>query len=297
MKSIFKLITAFVLLATLGISPSPVQAHLSTQAPFFKINGQFTPLYPVSPDYNTNISLPQDMGFENYLINQELYFELDQNNLPVAPGILDIVVFKWDFGDGVLAEGLQAKHKYEKPGSYLITIHASYGEGDPQLVQSTLVNILADKNYQLPQAVIQINGKPVANDPKKPVKVLLNQPIELDGLSSQAGVKIVKYEWDLDSNDLPEGAVVRTNYNNSFDRVYPALKITDENGFISYAVVSLERADQNFFKATWFKISDWANSNQQTIELALVLFPLLLFSPILILVGIKWLKDKKAKNK
>ncbi len=297
MKNIFKLITVFVLLVIIGRSSAPVQAHLSTQTPFFKINGQFTPLYPVSPDYNTNITLPQDMGFENYLVNQELSFELDQNNLPVAPGILDIVVFKWDFGDGAQAEGLQTKHQYNEPGSYLITIHASYGNEAPQLVQSTLVNVLSDKNYQLPKAVIQVNGKSVVNDPKKPVKVLLNQAIELDGISSGASGKIVKYEWDLDSNDLPEGVVIRTNYNNSFDRVYPALKITDENGFISYAIVGLERADQNFFKATWFKISDWANSNQQTIELAFVLFPLLLFSPILVLVGLKWWKQKrKVRN-
>jgi hypothetical protein len=291
-----KIISLFLISIALFLV-QPVNAHLSNQTPFFKINGQFTPLYPISPDYNTNITLPQDMGFENYLVNQELSFELDQNNIPVAPGILDVVVFRWDFGDGTLAEGLQAKHQYNSPGSYLITIHAVYGNEAPQLVQSTLVNVLSDKNYQLPQAVIQINGKPVVNDPKKPIKVLLNQSIELDGISSKASGKIIKYEWDLDNNDLQEGATVRINYNNSFNRVYPALKITDEYGFIYYAIVALERADQNLLTEMWFKISDWANENQQVIELGLTGAPLLFIGPIAALIGFDWFKRKRYSKK
>lgn len=297
MKRIYKLILILVLLIGFSVSATSVNAHLANQVPFFKINGIFTPLYPVSPDFNTNITLPQDIGSDNYLINQELNLELDQNNVPVAPGVWDVVTFKWDLGDGTKAEGLNVNHRYQKIGSYLIRINAVYADEEPQLLQSTLVNIVPTHDYKLPQAVIKINDKSVVNDPTQPLKVLLNEPIDLDGLSSmsQSG-KIIKYEWDLDSNDLPEGSTVQINYKNSFDKVYPALKITDENGFISYAVVGLERMDQNFFKATWFKITDWANSNQQIIELILILSPLVFSLPLLVLIVLKWLKRKRGKK-
>jgi PKD domain-containing protein len=39
----------------------------------------------------------------------------------------DPVAFTWDFGDGVLGEGARVAHRYARPGTYGVTLHATDG--------------------------------------------------------------------------------------------------------------------------------------------------------------------------
>src|SRR5581483_11553162 len=110
MKILSKIIIVFLLFFSFFFINTPVNAHLTNQPPFFKVNGKFTPLYPISPDYNTEVNLPQDIGPENYLVNEEINFELDQTFLPVVPQLLNQITFNWDYGDGTKGEGLKSTH-------------------------------------------------------------------------------------------------------------------------------------------------------------------------------------------
>lgn len=238
---IVKLIAVLATVTTYIFYVPVAYAHLANQTPFFKINNIYTPLYPVSPDFNTDVVLPQDIGAENYLINEEIVMELDPATIPVVPQILNQVSFAWDFGDGTKGDGIKTTHAYQKPGSYLVVIMAQYGADPPQLMQSTLINILPDRNYQLPKAVIRVNGQESNNNPQNRIKLNFGQQVELDGQLSQAqSSKVVSYEWNLDNTETSKEVVTSVTFHPELDRLYPVLKIIDENGFIAYGIVGLE---------------------------------------------------------
>ncbi len=221
-------------------------AHLTGQPPFFLINGTYTGFYPVYVSSLPTFPLPQDSAPENYLINQSLDFEMDSAMLPFPQSVIDKTTFNWDFGDGTKAKGLTTKHSYNKIGSYLLTITADYGGYvDPNtkpILQAILLNILPNKNYKLPKAIIKINDKEI-KDQNLPTQIR-EQSVTFDATSSINGsTKIVSYFWDIGDGKSTTQSVFHHTYTDSNKiYVFPILRVKDSNGFISDTFVQLEKS-------------------------------------------------------
>lgn len=238
MKRIF----LFLLLLVFFIFPVKALAHLQGQQPFFTINDVYTPLYPIPTTSLSDFILPQDIAPKTYLINEPLQFKIDTQKLPmISAEALKNMIFTWDFGDGMLYEGLQTEHSYVTMGSYILTIKADSGNGDtPVLLQSVLLHILPNSTYILPQAVIAISGKTVKDPLTDTLSYALSDSLSFDASNSKSSSSdIVSYLWDFgdmkSSNQKKEEHI----YNDDLRIIFPVLRIKDKNGFISDAFVQV----------------------------------------------------------
>ncbi len=226
-------------------------AHLSNGLPFFKINGQYSALYPVPVTSLENFNLPQDLAPSNYLVNQSLNFEIDITKFSVAPEIVAKTKYNWDFGDGAQVHGLAATHTYTKIGSYILSIYADDGQTPkPQLFESVLINILPTMDYQLPKAVIKVNGQEVKNPLVDVLKFAFNGKLKFDGTSSSANSsRIVYYFWDFGDRQSSGSEVATHSFDKVLDRgqIFPVLRVKDANGFIADAYAEID--NQNFLQS------------------------------------------------
>src|SRR5262245_33334397 len=117
------------------IVPPRVSAHLVGQPPFFKINNEYSILYPVPTTSLADFNLLQDIATKSFLINQNLNFDIDTSQLPIPQEVIKQTVFDWDFGDGSKGSGLKNTHAYAKMGSFILTVNAKYQDQQPQLIQ------------------------------------------------------------------------------------------------------------------------------------------------------------------
>lgn len=231
-----------LILAAILLFPTPTQAHLAGQPPFFKVNGNYSNLYPVPLTSLDNFNLPQDIAPDNYLVNQEIAFDFDTANLPAPPEVIKKTKFMWEFGDGGKGEGLSQKHTYTKPGSYFLIVKVDDGTvPEPQLLQSTFLNILPNHNYLLPKAVITVNGL----TPKDPLTDILTanfkETLNFDATKSQVtNGQIVSYIWDFGDGKTDTQAKTTHQYTSDLNQTFPVLRIKDSNGFISDTYAEIE---------------------------------------------------------
>jgi hypothetical protein len=244
MKYVFILFIGLVLFLSY---PLPVSAHLPGQEPYFTLNGKYSDLYPIQSMF-PGIELPQDIALEQFLVDDEIDFEIDREKLKqmVPENIIEVTTFTWKFGDGTTGVGLQNKHVYQKMGTYVLEIYAEYEENghkiQPTLIQSVLFHVLPDRRYQLPKPVIKINGEEENKDPSKNVFELnLENEINFDALSSRApSSKIVSYLWSFTDGKTSKNPVTNHKFSESTDFVSPALRIKDNNGFFVDAYVGIK---------------------------------------------------------
>lgn len=220
----------------------PVYAHLAGQPPYLQINGQFVLLYPVPLTTLSNFDLPQDLPPDNYLVNQPINFELIANRMPAPPEIVRKTKFEYQFGDGGIAEGLKVTHTYTKMGSYISKIYADDGTTPtPQLLEATLINVLPNKDYKLPQPIILANNKSSKDPLIDILKVDFGSIVILDGTSSKPGSgKIVSFFWDIGDQQSSDQSKLIHQYKKDFSQVFPVLRVKDENGFLADNFVELE---------------------------------------------------------
>ncbi len=236
MKYIFLLLLILFL-----IFPKVSFAHLVGQPPFLKINGKYANLYPVPLTSLNNFNLPQDIAPENYLVNTMVSFELDQKNLPAPPDVIAKTKFTWDFGDGTKGEGLVQKHSYPKFGSVILDIYADdKTTPTPQIIEKVMLNIVPSLDYQLPQAIISVNGK-TSKDPLTDIlKFNFGEELNLDAENSLVSGKIVSFLWDLGDQSSSDKAQTTHTYAKDLTQVFPVLRIKDAKGFISDSFVELQ---------------------------------------------------------
>lgn len=221
--------------------PTPVNAHLPGQPPFFKINGELSILYPL---YTTSIYefvLPQDLDVEPRLVNQQLEFEIDTSKLPVPEEVVKQSTFIWDFGDGTTGSGLKNTHTYKKMGSYILKIDVKSPDSpQTQLLQSVLINVIPNKNYQLPKAVILVDGQP-SKDPLTDVKkVDFKSEVNFSAKSSQSSSQITSYFWDFGDGTTGDKAEMNHLYDARIHQYFPLLRIKTADGFIADAFVEVQ---------------------------------------------------------
>ncbi|WP_119462357.1 PKD domain-containing protein [Rhodospirillaceae bacterium SYSU D60014] len=123
--------------------------------------------------------------------------------------------WSWDLGDGTTAEGPTVAHRYERPGTYAVTLTVRDAAG---LANSTATN----------SARIIVNDPPVAAaGPDR--KVAVGEIIAFDGRGSlDHDGKLVHYAWDF--GDKSEGVGAEVPY--AYDRpgtYEAALVVTDDS--------------------------------------------------------------------
>lgn len=216
----------------------PVSAHIPGQPAFFKVNNVYSNFYNVPSTSLSNFVLPQDQAPGVYLVGDKIDFQIDIGRLGVPPDAVRKIKYTWDYGDGTKGEGSSTNHIYKKMGTYVLTVHADDGQAPTsQLLESAAVNIVPDKNYKLPKAILYANGE-TSNDPLKDVlKLSFDQSLNFDG--SQSTGDIVSYFWDFGDQQSASGKSQTHKPTLSSNMIFPLLQVKDKNGFISTAYVQI----------------------------------------------------------
>jgi len=240
MKMLLRLLFCLLFLAQTGA----VFAHQGEEAPFFKVNGTYSPPYAISTASVAGFLLPLDQGPKNYLVGEPINFVIDSNSLGVSQDVIEQTRYTWDFGDGTFGVGGQTSHVYKKLGSYVLKIDAQYQNvSGAQLFQSIILNILPDTNYKLPKAVMAINGK----TPTDPLTDLINIPfgetVRFDAAKSSGGSSgIVSYYWDFGDSKSGTGQTVTHTYDKTLvqQQVFPVLRVKTAAGFIADSFAEID---------------------------------------------------------
>ena len=243
----FKTILFGVILISLFLLFNPVYAgaHGDGLNSFFLINNETTKQYHINSTSLTDFNLPQSTASETYLAGEGISFEIDTADLPFTEVIVKQSQFFWDFGDGIKGFGLKNSHSYKKTGSYILKIEVSAGGQPPQILQTTLINIVPDKNYQLPKSVISVNGYEGGGDPTKDfLESKFDMDFNFDGSKSTASSKISEYIWDFGDQTSGTGQKITHRYDTNPYAVFPVLRIKTEDGFIADSMVQIKEGDR-----------------------------------------------------
>ena len=317
------LITIFISITFFFALSNSVSAH-SRGFPILTINGALTSVYPIqSSSIEPFLGEDSDIASENYLINQSLDFEFEASRsselmevLRWKEELLDKVTYIWNFGDGTTKQSNTPKnnHTYTKMGSYIMQIEADYsqtgiGDSERQLVQTTLIHILPNKDYKLPEPVIKINGQilpknnlTLGNTPtasssgsewdrlraKEQTDLALdfNKRLSFDASDSKAtSSKIIQYQWDLGQGEVSKSKTASIRYQLPQYFTSAVIRVKDENGFISEAAVDLRNSGSN--EPSGFSFEDFVSPTTLLILAQIVIFG----------GGIIWyLKFRKTKS-
>lgn len=285
MKKLILIFSLSYILSPLFISP--VFAHTVGQPPFFKINGQYAYIYPVPLTSIADFDLPQDQAPANYLLNQTINFALDRSRLPAPSQIINQTKFAWELGDGTKGQGFKVSHKYAKVGSVILKITADDGTTpSPQLLESVLLNILPDKNYQLPVSSIKVNGASSRDPLTDVLQLKFSDELEFDGTSSLGkSAKLISWFWDFGDQATSHDPRARHSYAKDLNQVFPLLRVVDENGFITDSFLEIQNSNltsQNAFQNLANKKLEPAKKNASSPKPQL--FPIIL--TVLFLAGI-----------
>lgn len=249
MQRLSKLIVLLTIFCVLF--PQNASAHISGQPPFFLMNGKYADFYPIYSTSLSDFTLPQDIGPETYLVNKPISFKIDTKLLPFPPEVIDGITYAWDFGDGEKASGTKNRHTYTKPGSYLLTIKADYGDyqgpNTKQLIQAVLLHVLPSTDYHLPKATIIINDTPITDPLVDTLTLPQGKKVSFRAEITKGSAPVTSYFWDVgDGTSKKEQSFTYTYPKDAPSYVFPFLRVKDTNGFIVDTYVQIENSqDQN----------------------------------------------------
>lgn len=141
--------------------------------------------------------------------------------------------------------------------------NAGFPELEVQPLQTAIINILPNKDYRLPEAIIKINNQiasgltestNVATDsgvasgfvPSNTFKIDLNNKLTFDAMGSKPGTtKIKKYRWDFGQEKESTKKVDTFSYKLPQFYISAVLRVEDENGYFSDTFVNIENSGLN----------------------------------------------------
>ncbi len=291
-KSIIAIVLSF--LFCLVILQKDIYAH-SRGIPILTINGKLTKVYPIeSSSIEPYLGDSSDIASENYLVKQKLDFAFDASRSAEIPIINDWnkITYTWNFGDGTKEQKTNtptSSHTYTKMGSFIMQLTADFSkagsDSPPQVVQTTLIHILPNRDYKLPHPVIKINGQRVSN--KETVEFDFNKRLSFDASDSRSlSSKIIQYQWDLGQGEVVKNSTTAYRYKLPQYYTTVVLRVMDENGFIVEDFVDLENSGSN--EPSEFSLTD-IFSNKLLIAL--------LVQALVLGIGIVWFIQFKKKKK
>lgn len=232
-------------LLLLIILPKAIYAHGGGSLLFVKIDGEETKTYFLEEAsiISQNLIIPQDIAPENYRVGEQIKFEVDVSKLEDTK---ELEVY-WDFGDRSKGTGTSINHTYKKAGSYILRVDIDgYGEKSPIPSETVLINIVPNKEYQLPKAVIKVNDKLGTKENYNILDFDLNNSLEFDGsVSKQGSASINKYSWDFGDDKSDSGKITRHQYELPQAFATVVLRVYDENGFFSDAFINIRNSGKN----------------------------------------------------
>lgn len=250
MKKI-KLLTISILFFSLLIYfPKEAAAHSGGSA-YVIINDEYVkenPLLDYSPtSYPTaKFKMGQDIATPSgYLVGENLKFTVDEEAAPFSETQEDRqgqISYLWNFNDGSQpSEGVNVNHVFTKPGTYLIDLSLKTpkkGEGFTN-INTIQLTITPNKDYNLPQVAVKINGKLVKGAGEETVEVRPGQTVEFEAVTQDR--RIVNYQWDFGDGTGATGKKVKHRFSSEdFFATYPVLRVTDKNNIKTDTFVVLE---------------------------------------------------------
>jgi LPXTG-motif cell wall-anchored protein len=232
-------------LALTFLFPGIAAAHSVNQPPFVYINDAATTFYSIGYASSPALNLPQDASPNNYVVNDEIAFRIDTSALPVFPEDLPNITFHWDFGDGTKKDGLEVQHQYIKAAPTLLSLTTTDKRNNepPQLLDTVLLNILPSKDYQLPQAIIEVNSQRSTDWRTDILNADFNKKVSFDGSRSIPGSSpITSYIWDLGDQQVSRDMKPTHMFNPVISTAQPVLRVIDSSGFYSDTTVQLSNS-------------------------------------------------------
>jgi hypothetical protein len=225
---------------------SVATAHGPDSISFLKIENKETKPYFLEDVgiLSSELIIPKDMFEDTLLVGDEISLEIDVHKLEERFPDEDIskLKFNWDFGDGTKKEGVKQAHTYKKPGSYFLNIKSSKDD----LSENVLLQVLPNKNYKTPQAVIKVNDKKGTNENYNILDFDLNNALSFGASESVPGTsKIVKYTWDFGDDKSLVGKSVKHQYQLPQAFATVVLRVEDENGLFSDSFVNVRNSGSN----------------------------------------------------
>jgi PKD repeat protein len=148
-------------------------------------------------------------------VGQQVFF--DANAAQAAPG-RTITSYDWDFGDGHFGRGVTESHRYDRLGTFAVTLTVTDSAGRTTAVTKS-VNVGSG------------TPAPTAQFTVSPTTITVNTLFFLDGTVSTAspGRTITRYQWNLGDNQIIEGPRVQHVYNRAGTYTV-TLTVTDSGG-------------------------------------------------------------------
>src|SRR5581483_8073256 len=128
---------ALILLLTV---PANIFAHVQSGPPYLVVNSEYADTTPIIS--SGQIVVPQDITTTNILVGTEVIFRVDLSRLTVPPTVAQASKWRWKFDltDSNFTEGLSVTHRYEKTGSYLVTLQVK-DPTSPDFIDYDLVQV------------------------------------------------------------------------------------------------------------------------------------------------------------
>lgn len=232
------LVLLLTILSSFFLLPKAVHAHLGGGPPFLRIDGKFANTNTLNQGASV-MQIGWDVPPERYLVNTPVNFEVDLPVLMAATTVpqeyvKDIKV-RWSFATGdnfekkdtAYEEGAKITKTFSKPGSYLVIIEAKLpADSDYIVVDTVQVDILPDKNYQLPSPYVYIGTQ--FDDPKKHVLMVSDS-------SADSSTSLKAFLWDMGDGNMQNGKSMNRRLEKAeATGVQPIFhRIVDANGFVA----------------------------------------------------------------
>jgi PKD repeat protein len=142
----------------------------------------------------------------------------------------NIEEYHWNFGDGSSSNNVDAKHTYDEPGDYNVTLTVVDNDGnkDIQYLQITVNSMPIAIAEVLNFAAGELDSIPIA----KPISFVANDSLDEDGW-------IESYHWDFgDGNESTLEAP--TYYYFELGKFKTTLTVVDNNGAIAVDYIEIE---------------------------------------------------------
>jgi len=143
---------------------------------------------------------------------QELAFSAANSSDPDG----EIVFYRWDFGDGETADGIETSHKFQYPGTYTVGLIVGDNTGHKEAIDFDNVKVVIN------ESPVAVAGKDIITAPGLSVNFSGNLSTDPDG-------SLVDFEWTFtDTGSVFKGNQITRSF--SHPGIYTAVLRVKDNG-------------------------------------------------------------------
>lgn len=159
--------------------------------------------------------------------------------------------YRWDFGDGTTAEGVEVTHTFQKSGRYTITLTVDDGRGQTNSVQKTTHTF---RLFRYPTAQFEA---PSVAEPNKPIFLDARKSVAPEG-------QIASFKWFVNDKLVAEGDTATIVISESGDHDI-RLVVQDDSGFEDAKSIQTKKIHLNYAPVPQYRLSTPVAAPNQTI--------------------------------